>query len=259
MKNGNSKSTWKSVLEGGIPGILLGASGTLLAQGFVSAPDETANEDGIPVAHTPNDEMSFREAFEAARAEVGPGGAFIWHGNVYSTYRADDPEWIAMGPEGQAEHCHAIMMEVHPEAYTPNQNEATQSDSERSDDPQDPEESDDPVEEPEPLEADVQITDIQTDPESGETAAIGRVDGVMTVFIDEDGDGVVDTVLHDDDGNGQVGSDEIYSAEGSGITIGELAGQMDQGSDVNLYEDQPNYAEEEVNTDYNNQADVEGF
>lgn len=34
--------------------------------------------------------LSFHEAFEAARKELGPGGSFIWHGNVYSTYRVED-------------------------------------------------------------------------------------------------------------------------------------------------------------------------
>jgi hypothetical protein len=43
------------------------------------------------VATAVNDDMSFSEAFMAARDEVGVGGAFEWQGNVYSTYTAD--EW----------------------------------------------------------------------------------------------------------------------------------------------------------------------
>ena len=40
------------------------------------------------------DEQSFREAFQTARAEMGPGGVFSWHGHLYNTYTAE--EWQAM-------------------------------------------------------------------------------------------------------------------------------------------------------------------
>lgn len=49
-----------------------------------------------PVA-TVSDDMSFGEAFAAARAETGPGGVFVWRGNVYGTYMAD--EWGAMSDD----------------------------------------------------------------------------------------------------------------------------------------------------------------
>lgn len=258
LEEKKSSSLWEGVILGGIPGIVLGAAGSMVAQGFVPAPGPTPNGE-IPVAQTPNDDMSFREAFEAARAEVGPGGAFIWHGNVYSTYRSDDPEWIAMGPEGQAEHCHDIMMQVHPEPYSAHDDDdQTVDDPHDTDDTEHIDDTDNRIEEPEPLEADVHITEIDTDPGTGETAAIGEVDGVMTVFIDENGDGVVDTILHDDDGSGNFTSNEQYSAENSGITIGDLAEQMDPGEDVTLYEDQPDYTTEDT-SDYENRADVEGF
>ncbi len=45
------------------------------------------------------DDMSFAEAFAEARAEVGPGGVFVWHGGVYSTFYAE--EWNAMTPAEQ--------------------------------------------------------------------------------------------------------------------------------------------------------------
>lgn len=123
---------WKSVMIGGIPGILLGAGGVLVAQAFTADPQEPAHpitnpddqtnplsvDNGIPVAHSVTNDMSFSEAFATAREEVGPGGAFSWHGNVYSTYRSDDPEWVEMGPEGQQAHCHDIIVQVHVEPYS---------------------------------------------------------------------------------------------------------------------------------------------
>ena len=47
-----------------------------------------------PIAYNVNDHMSFSEAFAAARAEVGPGGVFSWHGGVYGTYYEN--EWNQM-------------------------------------------------------------------------------------------------------------------------------------------------------------------
>ena len=46
--------------------------------------------------------MSFGDAFAAARAELGPGGMFTWHGNSYSTYTAD--EWDNMSAGERADY-----------------------------------------------------------------------------------------------------------------------------------------------------------
>jgi len=43
-----------------------------------------------------NQEGTFKEAFDAARAQVGPGGIFEWHGQWYNTYTAE--EWTGMEP-----------------------------------------------------------------------------------------------------------------------------------------------------------------
>ena len=62
----------------------------------------TATSDGeIPVADSVTDDMSFSEAFSAAREEVGPGGVFEWNGNVYNTYYAE--EWENMSEEEREE------------------------------------------------------------------------------------------------------------------------------------------------------------
>ena len=121
-------SSWKYVTLGGVPGILLGAgmlyAGQVSAQALAAEAEavevvdddsiEVENEaeeptdivepvdaaslvpDSLNVAHV-SDSMSFGEAFAAARAEVGPGGVFYWHGGVYGTYYAD--EWNAMTDE----------------------------------------------------------------------------------------------------------------------------------------------------------------
>ena len=50
-----------------------------------------------PMPYNPYDDLSFDEAFAAARAEVGPGGVFHWHGGVYGTFYAE--EWSAMSED----------------------------------------------------------------------------------------------------------------------------------------------------------------
>lgn len=56
--------------------------------------------DEIDVATSVDDSMSFNEAFAAARRELGAGGIFVWHGNAYGTYYAE--EWDSMS-EGEKE------------------------------------------------------------------------------------------------------------------------------------------------------------
>lgn len=115
-------SSWKHVTIGGISGILLGGASTFFTSSSSAAndsdapshgsqsatshgstpvsPDSHISVEGLPVA-TVSDDMSFSEAFAAARQEVGPGGVFEWHGGVYGTYYAN--EWSDMTPEQRAE------------------------------------------------------------------------------------------------------------------------------------------------------------
>lgn len=115
-------SAWKSASVGAGAGILLGtvasfATTTAMADDGSGAETEgvfdgnaaTGGEsqpawadDEVAVATSVNDDMSFSEAFAAARAEVGAGGAFEWRGGVYGTFTAD--EWNNMSVEERAEY-----------------------------------------------------------------------------------------------------------------------------------------------------------
>lgn len=55
----------------------------------------------IAVASGDFDDMSFSQAFAAARSQVGAGGAFEWHGKVYGTYLHD--EWNKMSAAEKTE------------------------------------------------------------------------------------------------------------------------------------------------------------
>lgn len=114
---------WQQVTIGGVTGILMGAAGMYAANAFAgeqpqqSETSQSTNAtgtnshtaaNGLRVAEV-DQNLSFGRAFAAARAEVGPGGVFHWHGNIYNTYTAE--EWNSMTP---AEHSH-FAQQVRPE------------------------------------------------------------------------------------------------------------------------------------------------
>lgn len=52
---------------------------------------EITIDSNTPFADIVSDDMSFSEAFAAARDQVGAGGLFEWHGQTYNTFYED--EW----------------------------------------------------------------------------------------------------------------------------------------------------------------------
>ena len=98
-------STWKEVAIGGGTGILFGAATTFFTSaargGNVEPQRPPQVDEHIPVATCVDDEMSFSQAFAAARAEVGAGGVFEWRGHLYNTYTAE--EWNQLSAEERAE------------------------------------------------------------------------------------------------------------------------------------------------------------
>jgi hypothetical protein len=58
------------------------------------------------LAASTNDNMGFKQAFDSARAEVGPGSYFEWRGQVYNTYT--EAEWTQMTPEQQEQYVSSL-------------------------------------------------------------------------------------------------------------------------------------------------------
>lgn len=54
------------------------------------APEGTYYDPSDDTSNMGYDDMSFRDAFGRARAELGPDGTFIWRGNEYNTRLAED-------------------------------------------------------------------------------------------------------------------------------------------------------------------------
>lgn len=94
MKIMTTKQSWKPVTIGGVTGILMGAGAmyaTKLNTPKLDGSVEPADQPQAVNEAATHDELSFGEAFQTARAELGPGGVFRWHGNIYNTYTAE--EW----------------------------------------------------------------------------------------------------------------------------------------------------------------------
>lgn len=237
--NKNGGQFWKYVLIGGVPGILLGSGGTVVAENVVEAAneedaplkDETIAEDQapaeVPVAEV-NDEMSFGEAFAAARAEVGAGGVFRWHGNLYNTFTAE--EWEAMNAEERAEFGDRVFG-------------VNVTDTENVYDPVEADSIEVVAVEEEGLRVE-EIGIVETEEGDQMIVAVGSIDGEPVAFADVDCDGEIDIVA---DGHGNT-----YSGEG--ISVGDLCeiAMADESYGVQeaMYEDTP---------DYMNDADTTAF
>ena len=244
VKKDGMSPLWQSVLVGGVPGILIGAGGTIGVEAIANS--DSAEEQGeaaiqseanvetsteILEAHSVTDDMSFSEAFATARAEVGPGGAFVWHGQVYGTYRGDDPEWLEMSDEARTEHSQDILSQVHAAPYTPTENEPEIVPAPA---PEDSSEIEDvnPVAETyeDANDIDVHILGVgavQAPDGSVAQVGVGTIDDHAAVFADTDGDDVVDTVLIDANDNRYVDHDEIYDATDAGITMDDLRNSVE--------------------------------
>lgn len=233
--NKNGGQFWKYVLIGGVPGIMLGSGGTVVAENVVEkvnedvVPEEDAAAEELTPANVPVanvcDDMSFGEAFAAARAEVGAGGVFMWHGNLYNTYVAE--EWDAMSQEERAEFGDRV--------YDTCVAENDVTGDVDSVDVVAVEEEGVRVEE---------IGIVETEDGGQMIVAVGSVDGEQVAFADVDCDGEIDVVM-DSHGN---------QYPGNGISVDDLCeiamADESYGVQDTMYEGTP---------DYMNDADTTAF
>lgn len=287
---GAGRKIWKKCLVGGVPGIILGATGTLVGSSLAAAepavadnPEEPSKEpeanpeigNTVSVAGSVTDDMTFSEAFAAARHELGAGGVFTWHGNVYGTYYQD--EWNAMSDEQRQAYAQAVSAtHVQAEPYTPAANEepvvVTDPEGGNGQNPasenggagnagtqtegvgqngQNPEPAvvatGENVGTNEGDEVDIHVLDVvQVENGVGMSyIGVAEVDGHHAEFHDLNGDGVVDLLAVDMNDNGTVDEGEVFSTEGAGIHVSDLvaaaAYEHQSMPDDNLYADMPDY------------------
>ena len=259
--------SWSSVVIGGIPGILLGSAGTVFANNHkeetlldaqveeVAALKEEVSvlkeevsdlkeelashmaENHVPpigatvsVAHRVSDDMSFSEAFATARAEVGPGGVFTWHGNVYGTYYKE--EWDGMTDAQKHDYAQA----VHNTDYYHESSDHLSSHGSSGDEIH--------VLGEEHVEVDngqmVHVTRVEVDGHYGEVYDFNNDGKNDAALVDSNDDGRPDVAIVDENGDGMIDESEVYQVAGPGL--------MDVDND--LYADMP---------DYTNDADPSSF
>ena len=258
--NGQSESkqegnAWKQVTLGGVSGILMGAGLLYAGQAVakesnpekntpeVVAPevDEVSHilENGLKVAAV-NDDLSFGQAFAAARAEVGPGGVFHWHGGIYNTYTA--AEWNAMSISQKHDFAQLVQPEIRPsELSTPTDanthvvvihhvyHHRDNSSSEN-------------MHQTEAATDDVQVVErqIAENFDMGDDVHIvgyANAEGHLVVGYDTTGDGQADVAIIDMDNNFQPSdTDVIMDREGNMARLGELGNEPNP----NILTDQEN-------------------
>ena len=267
---------WKEVTIGGFSGILLGSAGTLFAnnvshhdveeetgeeetqasEGDVAQEQNNSQSPNIPnngaVATGVTDEMSFSEAFASARAELGAGGYFVWHGNVYGTYYAD--EWNNMSEaeqnqfssgsasvpnSGYAYHnIETNTQQANPEIQTTQVYQQTTTTSGED--------------------VDFQVLGVEhanIDGEHDSVIGVASMDGQAVYFIDVDGqDDQFEYMAADLNGNSQLDDDEFVDVSDQQISVSGFQ-QMTQISNPQNEVEQY-YASNENLPDYVNDADA---
>jgi hypothetical protein len=160
-----------------------------------ATPTEALPDGGIEAADVSDvvtDDMSFNEAFAAARADVGAGGVFEWNGNTYGTYYKE--EWDNLSPEETEEYWASV--------------EVADVDIEQEVLPEDIQ--------PDEMIAEAETIDIDGDGIEESIVMDTNDDGEIDVVAsDFDGDGEIDTVVADTnfDGEPDVIIQETNTAE----------------------------------------------
>ena len=259
-KKNTSASSWKASAAGLGTGIILGSVSSLAATGRISPSGETEEvipetdnneeveaipsyaDESISIAGGVNDEMSFSEAFAVARAEVGPGGAFEWRGDVYGTYTAD--EWNNMTADDRQEYFSHFNWS---NAGSSSNNEAEAS--------QDDDIEVHTVEEPGSASVDnqeVEVLGVAYDSDNNANIAAMVVDGHDAIMVDMDNDGVFDVMAVDVNGDGQVSDNEIVSVAEANLTVSEV-NAMATGDLYATNDGLPDYVND-ANVDYDSMA-----
>lgn len=231
---------------------------------------EISLSDGeVSVASSVSDEMSFSEAFAAAREEVGPGGVFEWNGNVYNTYYAE--EWDNMSDEEREEFASHLNVdsEVDVDDNDDQLDEILEGDLVEGNQLEDP--SDNEFEITEEVIADndddyivenedpnVEILGVYEDADSGMNIGVVDVDGQEAFLVDVDGDNDFDYLAADINDDGHLSNYEIADISDMNLTMEML--DVDNDYDDNGFDDESlAFNDMDDDMDYINDADVDDF
>lgn len=259
--------TWQKVVIGGTAGIALGAVASYFTAAKAATAEETeeaaaeAADNGNPlvdnslqIADTVTEDMPFSQAFAAARAEVGPGGVFEWHGNIYSTYTAE--EWSSMSAEEQDSYNDNFAWNNGSSSSNHSNDAAQPQEKPQNDVAQNSGNSDDvpvqnvttshesPVSSENP---EIEVLGVVHDDESGMNFGGLTIDGQEVVLIDVDGDETFDLIASDLNGDGELSENEIAELPDQSITTAHLGGFSDEGTNLYAEDEGPDYVNDAPN------------
>lgn len=186
-------------------------------------------DSNISVASNINDEMSFSEAFAAARSEVGAGGAFEWRGNVYGTYYAE--EWNNMTPAEKSDFNNhfswnnidssSVNGATHTEVASNNDDiEIVSVDHDQTSANAGGASTVEVVS----AEPEIEVLGVVHDMSTGSNIGGMSVDGQDVFLIDVDGDLEFDLMASDLNRNNVVDEGEVVDIHGQGMSVNDLGG-----------------------------------
>lgn len=261
-KEKKAAPVWQKVAAGLGGGIVLGTGSAVLMSSMLGGEEPDPNQEpeqtteptseldslivgDVAKATSVTEDMSFSEAFAAARAEVGPGGVFEWHGQLYGTYTA--AEWDNMTAEEQHgfnenfawtsssnEH-DTTLADNHdtndnhevPEVKTDDQVVADEDVQVKTSTPDDNIDNyDGPESEVVAVvdESDVEILGVVHDDETGANIGGMVIGDQEVVLVDIDGDGTFDLMAADINGDMELSDDEFIDISEQGLTVDDLGG-----------------------------------
>ncbi|MBQ8958428.1 MAG: hypothetical protein IJ057_08025 [Bacteroidales bacterium] len=183
-----------------------------------AAPSSSSHLQGhdMPVATGVNDSMSFNQAFAAARQEVGAGGIFVWHGHTYGTYYAN--EWNAMSPEEHDQYWADVHRTTSNIQYEPTPEPTPDPDPIPTPEP-DPDPEPTPTSNPQTLNLNeediIEAYDLDGDGQVDAVVVDANGNDIPDVILDTTGDGSFDTLILDVEED-QTG--EVVEIDGVNIT-----------------------------------------
>ena len=283
---------WQEVTIGGVTGIALGVGSTLLMgstpthEGMpeesvdsvdsvdsVESVESNETETQEPVdngyaqmASDVNDDMSFNEAFAAARAEVGPGGVFEWHGSIYSTYYAS--EWNAMDsaareefystiPWYSASHHHTVYSTTTDEHHTEDVAEGGETGEEHAG-TSDGTTASGSTETADPEIEIIGVEHANLDGEHDSIIGAASVNGQAVYFVDIDGtDDQFDVMMADLNGDSDIDETEVFDITDQHMSVSHFEELAHANSGSNSEDDNLDemYANNDNLPDYVNDVD----
>ncbi len=278
-KEEEKSNMWRRVAIGGATGILLGVSGAAVASTMTGSspehpitdnPVNNGSDSQVDVATNINDNMSFGDAFAAARAEVGPGGVFHWRGNVYSTYI--EKEWDEMSSEDRAAFGERVAPEIAKEENEhPHHHDTHQHHEHASNDIHEIDDSDVSVVNDDPDVRLIGVQDVTMEDGSVQTIGAATVNGYDVVLVDMNHNGEFDYAGVDANQNGYIDADERMDISDSHISVSSfrqeagddlIVQKSDETDDSDIYEtpmtSDSDWLSDDSMPDYTNDSELLG-